>query len=92
MLYLRWELENSDPNHVILDRQGSSHVVTHRAGILTAKAKVAKLENVPRNEICGLVLLARLVTAVLPGLTDRPKSFLPMLDSRFSLLKLRVKS
>ena len=92
VLYLRWELGNPVQNHVILDRQGSSHVVTHRAGILTAKAKVAKLENVPRNEICGLVLLARLVTAVLPGLTDKPKSFLPILDSRCTIQSVEAES
>ena len=79
-------------SQVVIDADGHSHTVTYTSGILVAKAKVAKIENIPRNEICGLILLARLVTAVLPGLTDKPSSFLPILDSRCTIQSVEAES
>ena len=80
VLYLRWKLDDISSSQSSVGYDSSPHPVAYTAGIIAAKAKVAKIENVPRNEMCGLILLARLVTAVLPGLRDKPEGFIPILD------------
>ena len=92
VLYIRWKLGGSSTSQSIVGNDNSSYPVTHTAGIIAAKAKVSKIENIPRNEMDGLILLARLVTAVLPGLTDKPISFLPILDSRCTIQSIEAES
>ena len=48
--------------------------------------------KVPKSEMNGLLLLARLVTATLPGLVDKPTSFLPILDSRCTIQSVEAEA
>ena len=91
-LYVRWKLMNPDPNQFVLDGVGVEHPVTHVSRLVTAKAKISKTGKVPRNEMNGLVLLARLVTATLPGLVDKPTSFLPIIDSRCTIQSVEAEA
>ena len=60
--------------------------------MVAAKAKISKTGKVPRSEMKGLLLLARLVTATLPGLVDKPTSFLPILDSRCTIQSVEAEA
>ena len=91
-LYIRWKLSQPDPNQFVVDKVGKKHTVTHVSRLVTAKAKIAKTGKVPRTEINGLVLLARLVTATMPGLVDKPTSFLPILDSRCTIQSVEAEA
>ena len=90
-IYTRWKLKNPDPNKTVADLDGNEHIVTYSCRLLAAKAKIAKMENVARNEMEGLLLGARLVTAVLPGLSEKPVSILPILDSRCTIQSVDAK-
>ena len=46
------------------------------------KAKIAKSSKVPRNEMDSLVMLARLITAILPGMVEKPSSIMIIGDSK----------
>ena len=37
-----------------------------------AKARIHGIENTPRSEMNGLLMLTRLLTALLPGMVDKP--------------------
>ena len=60
--------------------------------LVVAKAKIAKSNKVPRNEIDSLIMLVRLITAVLPGLVDKPTSILIVGDSMCTILSVAAES
>ena len=91
-LYLRWKLQDPDPRQTVQDRKGTWHPVTHVTRLVAAKAKISKTGKVPRSEMKGLLLLARLVTTTLPGLVDKPTSFLPILDSRCTIQSVEAEA
>ena len=91
-LYIRWRLAKPDADRGVLDKDGIWHPVTHVARLVTAKSKISKTGKVPRNEIYGLLLLARLVTATLPGLVDKPTSLLVILDSRCTIQSVEAEA
>ena len=91
-LYIRWRLAKSDADRGVLDKDGAWHPITHVARLVTAKAKISKTGKVPRNEMNGLLLLARLVTATLPGLVDKPTSLLVILDSRCTIQSVEAEA
>ena len=89
-LYIRWKL--SQPDKVVVDRDGNRHSVTHVTRLIAGKSKISKTGKVPRNEMNALVLLARLVTATLPGLVDKPTSLLVILDSRCTIQSVEAEA
>ena len=91
VVYIRWRLSNPD-SKVVPDKFGDTHQITHVSRLIAAKAKVSKIESIPRNEINGLVMLARLVTAILPGLVDKPIEFLPIIDSRCTIQSVEAEA
>ena len=60
--------------------------------MVAAKAKIAKTGKVPRNEINSLVMLARLITATLPGLVDKPESILIIGDSKCTIQSVEAEA
>ena len=53
--------------------------------LLAGKARIFGADSTPRSEMNGLLLLCRLVTAVLPGLTDRMESITLVGDSQCTI-------
>ena len=91
-LYIRWRLSKPDPDQRVLDKDGNWHQVNYVSRLVTAKSKISKTGKVPRNEMNGLLLLARLVTATLPGLVDKPTSLLVILDSRCTIQSVEAEA
>merc|ERR1712239_68736 len=63
------------------------------ARLLASKARVTPLTDatsklkvsMPRNELRGLLYLARLITAILPGMVDKPSSIFIAGDSQCTI-------
>ena len=70
----------------IVERQVEYHVQ-----LVVGKAKIAKSSKVPRNEMDSLVMLARLITAILPGMVEKPSSIMIIGDSKCTIQEAESK-
>ena len=71
----------------IVERQVEYHVQ-----LVVGKAKIAKSSKVPRNEMDSLVMLARLITAILPGMVEKPSSIMIIGDSKCTIQCVEAES
>ena len=60
------------------------------ASLLGSKSKVGKLKNTPRDEMNGLLVLCRFITAVLEGMSDKPVSITHIGDSTCTILSVET--
>ena len=86
-IYIRWKLTIPRVEHGLEERMVKYHVQ-----LVVAKAKIAKSNKVPRNEIDSLTMLARLLTAILPGLVIMPASVLIVGDSKCTIQSVEAES
>ena len=85
--------DGADPGHgghVYLRYQVRDVEDDHISSLLMAKAKVGKDKNTPRDEMNGLVVLCRLITNVVEGLLEPPKSIILIGDSTCTILSVNT--
>ena len=91
-MYIRWKLAKPKVEPV-KGRQGQSYrLVEYHVQLVVAKAKIASSNKVPRNEIDSLIILARLITATLPGLIFKPTSILIVGDTKCTIQSITAES
>ena len=78
-IYIRWKFNRPRVDNIV-ERQEDS-----RVQLVVGKAKIAKSSKVPRNEMDSLVMLARLITAILPGMVEKPCSIMIIGDSKCTI-------
>ena len=66
--------------------------VEYHVQLVVGKAKIAKSSKVPRNEMDSLVMLARLITAILPGMGEKPSSIMIIGDSKCTIQCVEAES
>ena len=77
-VYLRYKLEGEDHGHT--------------ASLLIAKNKVGKDKITPRDEMNGLVVLCRVITATLDGLAELPTTITIAGDSTCTILSVETEN
>ena len=75
-VYLRYKLEGKEEKFT--------------ASLLIAKAKVGKDKSTPRDEMNGLIVLVRLITTVVEGLSESPQSITIIGDSTCTILSVET--
>ena len=78
-IYIRWKFNRPRVDNIV-ERQEEYHVQ-----LVVGKAKIAKSSKVPRNEMDSLVMLARLITAILSGMVEKPSSIMIIGDSKCTI-------
>ena len=53
--------------------------------LLAAKARIHRIQNTPRSEMNGLLMLSRLLTVLLPWLVDKPSQITFIGDSQCTI-------
>ena len=91
-VYIRWKLDKPKVEPVEGMQGQSYRLVEYHVQLVVAKAKIAKSNKVPRNEIDSLIMLARLITATLPGLVYKPTSLLIVGDSKCTIQSVAAES
>ena len=85
--------DGADPGHggcVYLRYKVQGEKDEHVATLLMAKAKVGKDKNTPRDEMNGLIVLCRLITTVVEGLSEPARSITIIGDSTCTILSVET--